>query len=238
MPIRRRKPIRRKPRRKPALSRYPAQIVKKPRMAPRVLSFKRTFSQNLTLNAVVPPGGWTSLSPTGDQAIAINYVFSLNQIPDYQNFTNLFDSYKIVGTRVQGYLSFTNTTPTSQAQTMLFYCRDHLGQTAASDLSEEWFNQRPRSRKRLLVNSVGRPSFDIYMPLTQLANTYQSVTNNDYTMKRPRFISTNEVNTPHYGFNLRLSRVDGNNWTSNTENQYPTLKLFTTVYFQMRGINS
>jgi len=236
MPIRR-KP-RRRPRRKPMLSRPTNQIVRKPRMAPRVLSFKRCFSQDLTLNATNPPGGWTSRQGVNDEALTINYVFSMAQIPDYANFTNLFDSYKIVGTRVQGYLSFTNSTPTSQAQTMLFYCRDHLGQSQATDLSEDWFNQRPRSRKRLLVNSIGRPSFDIYMPLTQLANTYQSVANNDYTMKRPKFISTNEVNTPHYGFNLRLARVDGNNWTANTANQYPTLKIFTTVYFQMRGINS
>ena len=224
-------------RRRVAFSKPLSIVPRKPRMAPRVLNFKRCFSQDLALNTQAPPGGWTALT-VADQALAINYVFSMNQIPDYQNFTNLFDSYRIVGTRIQGYLSFNTITPAQQSQTMLFYCRDHMGQTLATDLSEDWFNQRPRSRKRVLTNTTGKPSIDIYMPLTQLANTYQSVTNNDYTMKRPRFISTNEVNTPHYGFNLRIARVDGNNWTTGTQNQYPTLKLFTTVYFQCRGINS
>jgi hypothetical protein len=207
-------------------------------MAARVLNFKRCFSQDVVLNATTPPGGWTSRQGVGDEAITINYVASMAQIPDYSNFTNLFDSYRIVGCRVQGYYNTTMTSPGTQAQTMLFYCREHLGQSAASDLSEDWFNQRPRSKKRLLINSVGKPAFDIYMPLTQLANTYQSVANNDYTMKRPKFISTNEVNTPHYGFNFRLARIDGKNWTTGSSHPYPTLKLFTTIYFQMRGINS
>lgn len=238
MPIRRKRNVRRKPRRKTAFSK-PMQIVpRRPRMAPRVLQFKRKFSNDLVLNTYSAPPGWTSLEPSGDQALTLGYVFSMAEIPNYQNFTNLFDSYRIKGVRLQGYYSFTTASPENQAQVMLHYARDHLGQNTASVLTEDWFNERPRSRKRLLVNSTGKPSFDIYMPLTQLANTYQSTVNTDYTMQKPRFISTNEVNTPHYGFNLRLSRIDGQPWTHSTSNQYPTLKIFTTVYFEMRGINS
>lgn len=237
MPIRR-KQVRRKPRRRNALSKPMHIVPRKPRMAPRVLQFKRKFVQDLVLNTTAPPTGWTSLASTGDEALVLNYVISMAQLPNYTAFTNLFDSYRIKGVRIQGYYSFTTAQPENQAQAMLYYCRDHLGQSTAAQLSEDWFLERPRSRKRLLVNSVGRPSFDMYMPLTQLANTYQSVTNNDYTMKRPRFISTNEVNTPHYGCNLRIQRIDGNVFTSATSNQYPTLKLFTTVYFECRGINS
>ena len=225
-------------RRRNALSKPSAQPKRIPRMAPRVLQFKRKSADTLILNTASPPIGWTSLSSTGDEALTMNYVISLAQIPNYTNFTNLFDSYRIRAIRLQGYFSFNVAAPNNQAQAMLYYCRDHLGQSTPADLSEDWFNERPRSRKRLLVNGSGKPSFDIYMPLTQLANTYGTVTNNDYTMKRPKFISTNEVNTPHYGMNLRLQRVDGNAWTSGTSNQYPTLKLYTTVYFECRGINS
>lgn len=235
-------PIRRKTRprrRKRAAFSKPMQIVpRKPRMAPRVLQFKRKFVEDLQLNTVIPPTGWTSLAAAGDNALTLGYVFSMAQIPNYANFTNLFDSYRIKGVRLQGYYSFTTTSPSSQAQTMLYYARDHLGQNTAAQLSEDWFNERPRSKKRLIVNSIGRPSFDIFMPLSQLSNTYHSTVNTDYTMQKPRFISTNEVNTPHYGFNLRLQRIDGLPWTANSSNQYPTLKLFTTVYFEMRGINS
>lgn len=238
MPIRRIVRRRRRIRKRALVSKPLAIVPRKPRMAPRVLQFKRKFSHTLTLNTYSPPPGWTTLEPSGDQALTLAYVIAMSEIPDYANFTNLFDSYRIKGVRLQGYYSFNTTGPTSQAQVLFQYCRDHLGQNTAAVLSEEWFNQRPRSKKRVLVNSVGKPSFDIYMPLTQLSNTYQSSVNTDYTMSRPRFISTNEVNTPHYGFNLRLSRIDGQPWTHSTSNQYPTLKLFSTVYFEMRGINS
>lgn len=237
MPQRKQRKVRRR-RNINALSKPTALAKRNPRMAPRVLQFKRRMVDTLTLNSVTPPTGWTSLSAAGDEAITLNYVISMAQIPNYTNFMNLFDSYRIKGIRLQGYYSFNVAAPNNQSQVMLYYCRDHLGQTSAAQLSEDWFNERPRSRKRLLVNASGKPSFDIYMPLTQLANTYQSVTNNDYTMKRPRFISTNEVNTPHYGLNLRLSRIDGLPWTANSSNQYPTLKLFSTIYFECRGINS
>lgn len=236
MPVRRKTRPRRKKR---AAFSKPMQIVpRKPRMASRVLQFKRKWSSNLVLNTYSAPPGWTSLEPSGDQALTLAYVLSMSEIPNYQNFTNLFDSYRIKGVRLQGYFSFSTTDPTNQAQVLFQYCRDHLGQNAATALTEDWFNERPRSRKRLLVNSVGKPSFDIFMPLSQLTNVYQSSVNTDYTMSKPRFISTNEVNTPHYGFNLRLSRIDGQPWTHATSNQYPTLKIFTTVYFEMRGINS
>lgn len=236
MPQRKRK-IRRKPRRN-ALNKPVHRPARAPRMAPRLLQFKRVQATDLILNTSTPPAGWTSLQGSNDEALTLTYVISMSQIPNYTNFTNLFDSYRIKGVRLQGYYSFSVAQPANQSQAMLYYCRDHLGQSTATDLTEDWFLERPRSKKRLLVNSVGKPSFDIYMPLTQLANTYQSVGNNDYTMKRPRFISTNEVNTPHYGFNLRLQRIDGNVFTAGTSNQYPTLKLFTTVYFECRGINS
>lgn len=238
MPIRR-KQFRRKPRKKRAFASRPTQqIAKRPRMAPRVLQFKRKWVTDLTLNSTSPPAGWTSLVAGGENAISLAYVLSMAEIPNYANFTNLFDSYKLTGVRLQGYLSFTTASPENQSQSIIYMCRDHLGQNPATVLTEEWFNERPRSRKRVLCNSTGRPSFDIYMPLSQLNNVYQSVTNNDYTLARPRFISTNEVNTPHYGLNLMIKRLDNQPWTANTSNQYPTLKVFTTVYFQCRGINS
>ena len=98
--------------------------------------------------------------------------------------------------------------------------------------------QRPRSRKKILSVTGGRPAFDIFMPVTNLSQTYAGAVNTDYTMVKPRFISTTEVDTSYYGMNLRIQRLDGLNWTAGTQNSYPTLKLFTTVYFQMRGINS
>lgn len=239
MPYRKRRPARKKSRPNKYNPRK-LQLLKKPHTdgASRIINFKRTFEDILTLNAVTPPTNWQNTGVVGDNGIVAVYNINLNQIPNVSNFANLFDSYRIKGVRIQGYCSFNTTSPTSQAQSIMYMCRDHLGQNPFTTLTEDWFVERPRSKKRLLVNAVGKPSFDMFIPATQLGMVYASATNTDYIQIRPKFISTNELNTPHYLLNLRIQRIDGNNWTHNTANQYPTIKMFTTVYFQMKGINS
>jgi len=240
MPFRR---FRRKPRRKKS-NRYaprPVRLLvkKQPQSSQsRVLNFKRLFVQDLTLNTAAPPIGWTSLTSSGDEALTLAYVLSLDQLPNYTAFTQLFDSYRIKGVRIQGWYSATVSTNSSSSQSILYTCRDNIGQSTASTMTEDYFLSRPRSKKRVLMNSMGKPSFDMFVPLSNLSTIYSGAVQSDYAMAKPRFISTNEPSTPYYGLNLRLQRIDGNNWTHGTANQYPTLKLYTTVYFQMRGINS
>lgn len=243
MPFRRR-PYKKRRRRAAPTNPRPLQLLRKkqPRnQLSRIFNFKRQMVSTLTLNAADPPTGWTATynQPNVADALTLNYVFALSQIPDYANFTNLFDSYRIKGVRIVGYFSNTVTAPTSNSQSVLYMCPDHLGQTPATDLTEEYFLQRPRSRKKMLTTGESRrPVFDFFMPVTNLSSTYAGAVNTDYTMVKPRFISTTEVDTSYYGMNLRIQRLDGLNWTAHTSNAYPTLKLYTTVYFQMRGINS
>lgn len=226
----RRMPFRRG--RRPPMSRAGSKIT-------RIVPFKRTDVSDLVLNVAAAPTGWTSLLPNSDNALVFKYVVDLAQISGYTNWTSLFDQYRIKGVRLQGYLSFSNTGPDSQSSTILYTCRDQDGSTAVTNLSEQYFLDRPRSNKRILQNDNAKPAFDIYMPLNNLGNVYGgTVLNTDYTLKKPKFISTSEVTTPYYGLNMRLQRIDGNNWTTGTANQYPTLKMYRTVYFQMRGVNS
>ena len=241
MPYKKR-PVRRKRRPSNYRNKYnprPLQILKrKPsNMAPRIWNFKRTWASTDELRLDSPPAGWTSLSGTGDNALVLNYVIGLTTIPNYQNFQNLFDSWRIKGVRIKGFFSNTSSIINNK-QSILYYIQNQLGAIPVTDLSEDFFNERPRSKKRVLLNNTGRPSFDIFMPATQLANTYQTTLNTDYALQKPRFISTTEPNTPHYTMSLRLQRIDNKAWTDESETQYPSLKLFTTVYFQMRGMNS
>ena len=216
------------------------QITKNPHVngASRIINFKRTFENTLVLNSASPPTGFLNTGVAGDNGIVSNYNINLNNIPNVSNFSNLFDSYRIKGVRIQGYCSFNVAAPNNQSQSIMYMCRDHLGQNPFTTLTEDWFVERPRSKKRLLVNSVGKASFDHFIPATQLSEVYASAVNTDYVQVKPKFISTNELDTPHYLCNLRIQRVDGQTWTHGTSNQYPTIKMYTTVYFQMKGINS
>lgn len=243
MPYRKRQIVKRKRKANTWRGKYnprPLQLLKKrpSNQAPRIINFKRTYVDTIILNTAVAPAGWTTLSAGGDHALVANYNVSLSQIANYTNFTNLFDSYKISGVRLQAYIDYTSTDTVSHAQTILYSCRDHLGQNLPATLTEDWFLERPRSQKTLCINAVGKPAFDIFMPVSQLGLLYNSAVNTDYSLTKPKFISTNEPGTPHYGFNLRLQRVDNNNWTHGTANSYPTMKIYTTIYFALRGINS
>lgn len=202
-----------------------------------IYNFKRTWCQVLTLDNNAAPDGWTSLVSVGDEAIVQNFVIGASTIPDFTNFANLFDSYRLKGVSIKAFFSNT-VSMNSNRQGLLYYVQNRAGQAQPTDLTEDYFNSRPRANKRVLLNSTGKPSFNIYMPLTQLSNTYNSTINNDYAQVKPRFISTSETTTPHYGFSLRLQRLDNQNWTTGSTNPYPVIKLYYTVYFQMKGMNS
>eukprot|EP01052_Picozoa_sp_SAG31_P043070 SAG31_NODE_7058_length_1800_cov_122.113463_2_plen_238_part_00 len=208
------------------------------RNLPRIINFKRQMVNTFQLNTAAATAPWVSLAASNDEALVLNYVIDAAQIPNIAHFVNLFDSYRIKGVRIQGYLSFTTAQTTTQSQSILYSCSDNMGQTPSANLTEDYFLSRPRSKKRLLANNMGKPSFDQYIPLSNLANVYGGTINTDYALVKPRFISTNELTTPYYGMNLRLQRVDNQNWTHGAQTQYPTLKMYTTIYFQMRGIKS
>lgn len=236
MPIKRnfrrkpRKPIRRKPRSKLNI---PKPVFK----GRRVVQFKRSVPNTLTLDNSNPPEDWTAIgsAATNSAALVVNYSFAINEIPDYTDFTNLFDSYRIKGVRMQGYFSNTQSSTDSNSNLMLYYMQSDFGNQATSNLTEQFFLDRPKHKKKILLNARGGKVFDIYQPLKQLNNVYASTTNTDYALKSPSFISVGEVNTPHYGMYMRLQRVDGQVFSTSTTT-YPSLKIIYTYYLQMRGV--
>lgn len=238
MPVRRKGPVRRKRRPSNWRAKYnprPFQLTKRRPgpLAPRIINFKRSAEKTLILNNSAAPEDWTALP---DNSLVRNYVVGLSEINDKTDFTALFQSYRIKGIRLQGYFSNTSSESNENLQVMMHYCQNNMGDTQASELTEQWFLDKPRSRRKLLLSNTGRPCFDIYMPVSQLSQVYNTALNTDYGMIRPRFISTNETTTPHYAFSVSLKRVDGQVFSLNTLN-YPTLKIIETVYFQMRGIH-
>lgn len=206
--------------------------IPRPLSRPRIIGFKRSRTEIITLNNTSAPSGWSLV----DNGLAIPLVFSLSQIPDSTDFINLFNSYKLVGIRMQGWYSNTVAADSNQ-QSIMYYCGNSMGNVLGSELSEQYFLDRPSHRKRVLVNSTGKPSVDLYMRLSQLAMVYQSITNTDYGLIKPRFISTGETQTGHYGLNLLIKRLDNENWTTGTSHPYPQLKINYTYYFKCRGIS-
>lgn len=211
--------------------RVPRPMRRKVVKGARVITFKRSQATTISLNPTSLPTGW-ALNNNGLVQI---YVTGLSSIPGSSDFTNLFDSYRLVGVRLQGFYSTSAAVGDEGQSAMMYIAPNHLGDVAAADLTEQWFNDRPRSKHKLLQNTNAKPAFDEYLPLSQLSETYQSATGTDYALVSPKFISTAETSTPHYGACIRLQRVDGAVFSTYATN-YPSIKIIETWYIQMRGV--
>lgn len=196
----------------------------------RIVPFKRSQAITLSLNPTSPPAGWTA----NNNGLVQAFVTGLNTVPGAADFVNLFDTYRIKGVRLQGYYSSTDAPRDHNMNAMLLICPNHTGQVVATDLEEQWFMDRPRTKKIPIMNALGKASFDEYLPLSMLSETYASATNTDYSLIEPQFVSTNETSTPHYGAALRLQRMDGADFSSGGDT-YPSLKIIYTWYIEMRG---
>lgn len=205
--------------------------------SPAIYPFKRSISQTIGLNTATPPEGW---SVSGNHLYK-NWGVSLGELEDYQEFTQLFKYYKLKGIRIQMYFSNTNSTA-SQApgsaspnqQILMWIDTNKDGyNTAASGLEKTYLTSQT-AKKKLCLSTTGKP-VDIYMSLRQQSEMYGSPGNTDYTTIRPRWVSTSEPTTAHYGLKMMLQRVDGQPFTSGiTNSQY--VKIIQTVYLQCKKV--
>lgn len=219
----------RRGRRKPNLGRIQRGLT------PAIYPFKRSTSVTIGLNTTAPPEGW---SVSGNNLYR-NWGFALSQLVDFTEFTNLFKYYKLKGVRVQMYFSNTNSNSkdggSSPNQQMLcWYDTNKDGaDTAASGLEQTYLNSQT-AKKKLCLKTSGKP-LDFYMPLKQQNMVYGGIGNTDYATTSPKWISTSEFSTPHFGYKTMLQRCDGQAFTSGISNSQ-FVKIIQTVYFQCKKV--
>lgn len=205
-------------------------------LSPAVYPFKRSTSVVVGLNTTAPPEGW---SVSGNNLYR-NWGFSLAQLNDYTEFTQLFKFYRLKGVRVQMFFSNTNSSSedgnnsASNQQIIMWLDTNRDGaNVAASGLEQTYLNSQT-AKKRLCLNTIGKP-IDLFMRLRQQSMVYGGVGNTDYTTVTPKWIATTEATTPHYGHKTMLQRVDGQPFTSGLSNsQY--VKIIQTIYFECKKV--
>ena len=210
---------------RPKVGRAPRGLI------PSIYKFKRFNTNTITLDSGTVTPGWTQF--TGDSSvIQKTWVFSLDGMNGYTQFTSLFQQYKLMGVRLQIYPSVTEVTAYRAAdvsQIIMYTSKSKYGYAASS--TEELLSRQAIKKK--VVFKGGRP-VDVYMPLTQLTQIYGNAVSTDYIPSRPKWISTNEVNTQHYGIDMAFQTVSGQNIL-----EMPmSLKIMTTLYFQCKGVKS
>lgn len=222
------------PRRRRQFRKRRSKIMRPMRM--QIYKFKRTFEEFATISAAET--SWVS----NDNGLYKQFVYQLTDVPGYTDFTNLFHMYKLTGASVKMYFSNTGSEITqdqqfSNSQLLMRIAPNNSGAAAnpvTRPLNQQWFNETQSTKKRLCLNSMGKPLVT-YTKLKQLSEVYHSAIDNDYTIKVPTWISTTEVSTPHYGLNCRLDRVDGEALTTGFTNAQK-IRIMTTLYISCKQV--
>lgn len=203
---------------------------------PAIYPFKRSTSITVGLNTSAPPEGWGVYGNN----LYKNWGFSLAQLLDSTDFTQLFKYYKLKGVRLQLYFSNTNSTASQgpatnspNQQILMWMDTNKDGADVAASGEEKTYLNSQTAKKKLCLRG-GKP-IDIFCSLRQQNMIYGGLANTDYSTIRPQWISTTEPATPHYGYKMMLQRVDGQPFTSGISNsQY--LKIIQTIYFQCKKV--
>jgi len=208
-------------------------------MRPRTYNFTRKEVQTIEL---VAPGSGTDPATNWylvDNGMCTNRTFSLNQVPNSSEFTNLFTQYRINAVKQTFFFSNTNSDASSNIanRQIIMYAVPNRSGTSSDEaaLTEQFFMENSATKQKLCLNTNGRP-ISIYTKLDQLNKVYGGPGVTNYVRSRPKFINTNENALPHVGVQLRFQRVD-NKPFSDLGTLFPQMKVVTKYYFQTRQVS-
>lgn len=200
---------------------------------PRTYNFIRTQEELLALEN--PDAGATGWSTTFDDCVFKTFSFSLANLPNPAEFTGLFAQYKLNGCALKIFPTYSQIVSTtspgtnSPANIIITVWRNTHGTPLTAAFTKAELNQI--QAKKQWMFPLNRPT-SLYMNLRQLSNTYNSTINNDYVTMKPKYLSTAETGTPHYGINVHIQKVDGSTFGAES----PRLKIMEKIYLTMKQV--
>ncbi len=209
--------------------------IPRPLSSGAVFRLKRSFEQNVVLDPAQLTTGWVASGVN----IYKNWVFTLSDLIQYLPLTGLFKYYKITGVATQLYFSNTGsqTEDASRFANSQLLCYTDINQNGqAMTGSTTTFLNSQTSKRKLCLSTNGRP-LTFFHKCKQAGLTYSPITSGgeDYHLQSPKWISTNEPATPHYGLKMLLTRIDNQAFTSGFENSQK-MKVVNTYYISLKKV--
>lgn len=200
---------RRNYRKRGATTRRPTNFNNKNAMTPNVYPICRQFENLVVLENPASGGNFIAAA---DNMVVGHVECNLGELPGYTELTSLFAQYKLNAVSLTCTPTYQmDVDPTSTETVICDIWRSCHGDTPTSAFT---INDLLQIQKRQSFIMPQRKSFKRSMYLTQLSNIYSGITNNDYATQKPKYISTSEGTTPHYGINFCFRRPDGSAFTS------------------------
>lgn len=181
----------------------------KPKRKPRMSrKWKRKFSRPMTnmLNKCYCKRFVTKNAISGSDvapAAGIAYAFSLDEVPGYTDFTNMFDQYQITGIAYRFVINKNDSEGITTAANKGSFVRimhvvDHNDTSTPTSFAE--LQQFPYVKEEWLSDS--RPVSRWYYQTPSILNTVNSLVANNYNPTFKKWLDTGYPGTRHYGLKV------------------------------------
>lgn len=167
--------------------------------------FKRSFAQ-------IAPGAFVG---NAVYAPYLNsYSFSLGQLPQVSEFTNLFDRYKITHVQLRFFLKIDPSAQTAANASFpkLYFVKDYNDTSTPSNLDE----LRQHNKCQVRVLNPNRPIIVNIKPAV-LSETYRGVATTTYSPKWRQWVDCTHTDVPHYGLKWGIDDFTNTNYKLDIE---------------------
>lgn len=192
--------------------------------------FTRTIMEVRSSLSAATAGQWHTTSD--GKETSWYQSFELNDLNDYTDFTNLFTSYRINAVSIKLYPQATvigqgNADGSADFSQVICYVVPNLygRYSTSANISEQIALDTQSTKIKRWVS--GNP-LKLYTKVKQLGVVYNSPTN-DYVKMSPKLISTDEVDTPHYGLSILFVNQNGGSLPD------VPVKIITKYFIECRG---
>lgn len=180
---------------------------------------------------------------TAGNSLVKTLVFQMDNLPGTTDIQSLFKMYRLNAVKLtfipasNNTLNFTTATARNN-NALIFRTRPNRTGTllTAADRVTDW-NQN-MAVKRFVIPFEKTTS--IYMKMNQLSFTYRGNPllppgNFSYAVRKPAWVETTDLGLDHYGLDLRIDTVSGEN-ISDIYPNIPAFTILTKYYFQCKGV--
>lgn len=136
------------------------------------------------------------------------YTFALNNVPNSNEFTTLFDQFRITHVQMHFYVQYNPAELDSTAGVgaaaypCLYICRDNDDSTAPTSINQ----LREHANVQTVILSPEK-IFKFNIKPATLSNVYQSTVSNSYAPKWKEWIDCAAADTPYYGVKLGIENM-------------------------------
>lgn len=157
-----------------------------------------------------------------------SYVFKLSDLPNYTEFTNLFDRYRILKVGVIFIPNWTSndSNPITTINTInpsIYTAIDYTEDGTPLALTELYEDSHCKITRGSKIHKR-------YFSPAVLASSFETVTTTAYTPKWKQWITTDDPATPHYALKWAMDKIA----TGSGQNFY--VKVFMTYYIQCKDL--